>query len=173
VDRGFQSFLFLHWTASSLMTLFLDQLPQSGSFSFFVNLWYVYCLCLCIQFWNIANAASRSPFPTLTQVPEASLFWTTATSIILKQCALLLKMMPVSTHWSHADTVLTFSLDCKLIFLPPYSPDLNPIKQAFSAVKNHFRRFCDDFTFSVIDRACQSISSESAWGYFHASGYVV
>jgi transposase len=59
------------------------------------------------------------------------------------------------------------------MFLPPYSPDLNPIEQAFSAIKNYLRRFCDDFTFAVIDRACQSISPESAWGFFRASGYVV
>jgi transposase len=64
-------------------------------------------------------------------------------------------------------------LGCKLIFLPPYSPDLNPIEQAFSAIKSYLRRFCEDFTLSVIDRACQNISSESAWGFFRASGYVV
>lgn len=25
--------------------------------------------------------------------------------------------------------------DCEVLYLPPYSPDLNPIKQAFSKVK--------------------------------------
>jgi len=78
-----------------------------------------------------------------------------------------------STYRIHVDILLTFSLDCKLMFLPPYSPDLNPIERAFSAIKNYLRRFCDDFTFAVIDRACQSISPESAWGFFRASGYVV
>ena len=74
---------------------------------------------------------------------------------------------------SHANTVLNAFLDCKLLFLPPYSPDLNPIEQAFSAIKSYLKRYCDDFTFSVIDRACQNVSSDHAWGYFRASGYVV
>jgi len=72
-----------------------------------------------------------------------------------------------------ADNTLTLSLDCKLLFLPPYSPDLNPIEQAFSAIKSYLRHYNDDFTFSVIDHACQNVLPESAWGYFHASGYIV
>ncbi|OSP49363.1 IS630 family transposase, partial [Pseudoruegeria sp. SK021] len=29
---------------------------------------------------------------------------------------------------------------CWFLFLPPYSPDLNPIEQAFSKLKAHLRR---------------------------------
>ncbi len=29
---------------------------------------------------------------------------------------------------------------CELLYLPPYSPDLNPIEQAFSKVKGLLRR---------------------------------
>ncbi len=72
-----------------------------------------------------------------------------------------------------ADNMLTLSLDCKLLFLPPYSLDLNPIEQAFSAIKSYLRRYNDNFTFSVIDHACQNVLPESAWGYFCASGYIV
>ncbi|KIK93573.1 hypothetical protein PAXRUDRAFT_45149, partial [Paxillus rubicundulus Ve08.2h10] len=28
---------------------------------------------------------------------------------------------------------------CRLEYLPPYSPDLNPIEQAFSIIKAHLR----------------------------------
>jgi transposase len=76
----------------------------------------------------------------------------------------------------YAATLVSYSmffLGCKLVFLPPYSPDLNPIEQAFSAIKVYLKRFCNEFTFSIIDGACQNISSESAWGFFCASGYVV
>lgn len=61
---------------------------------------------------------------------------------------------------------------CKLIFLPPYSPDLNPIEQAFSAIKSYLRRFHKDLSLSVIGAACRSITAEKAWGFFRASGYV-
>ena len=59
---------------------------------------------------------------------------------------------------------------CKLIFLPPYSPDLNPIEQAFSAIKSYLKRFWYDFSFSVMDRACKNITLEKAWGFFSYFG---
>jgi len=62
---------------------------------------------------------------------------------------------------------------CKLIFLPPYSPDLNPIEQAFAAIKAFLRRHWKDQSLSIIDRACHSITPDMAWGFFRASGYVV
>jgi len=62
---------------------------------------------------------------------------------------------------------------CKLVFLPPYSPDLNPIEQAFSAIKAYLRRNWKDERLSVMDRACMNITPNMAWGFFRASGYVV
>jgi transposase len=72
-----------------------------------------------------------------------------------------------------ADNMLTCSLDCKLLFLPLYFLDLNLIEQAFSAIKSYLRCYDDNFTFSVINCACQNVLPESAWEYFRASGYVV
>ncbi|KAH7877282.1 uncharacterized protein C8R40DRAFT_1040916, partial [Lentinula edodes] len=60
-----------------------------------------------------------------------------------------------------------------LVFLPPYSLDLNPIEQAFLAIKAFLRRNWKDITLSIIDRACRIITPSKAWGFFHASGYVV
>ncbi|THU91561.1 hypothetical protein K435DRAFT_609536, partial [Dendrothele bispora CBS 962.96] len=59
-----------------------------------------------------------------------------------------------------------------LVYLPPYSPDFNPIEQAFSVIKSFLRRNIFDQSLSIIDRACQSITSSHAWGFFKASGYV-
>jgi transposase len=55
---------------------------------------------------------------------------------------------------------------CKLIFLPPYSPDLNPIEQAFFSIKSHLRRNWQDFSLSVIDNACHNVTADMAWGFF-------
>jgi transposase len=71
----------------------------------------------------------------------------------------------------HANNVLSL-LGCKLVFLPPYSPDLNPIEQAFSAIKSYLRRFCHDLSLTVIGQACQNITTEKAWGFLRASGYI-
>ncbi|KAF8546959.1 hypothetical protein OG21DRAFT_1366576, partial [Imleria badia] len=61
-----------------------------------------------------------------------------------------------------------------LIYLPPYSPDYNPIEQAFSAIKAYLHRHkrCLPVSVMTIVRACQSITSNKAEGYFRASGYI-
>jgi len=69
--------------------------------------------------------------------------------------------------------ILKELLGCKLFFLPPYSPDLNPIEQAFAAIKAFLRRNWKDDGLSIMDHACHNITSDMAWGFFRASGYVV
>jgi len=59
------------------------------------------------------------------------------------------------------------------LFLPPYSPDLNPIEQAFAVIKAFLRRNWKDQSLSIMDEACHHISPEMAWGFFRASAYVV
>ncbi|KAF5392338.1 hypothetical protein D9757_001550 [Collybiopsis confluens] len=61
---------------------------------------------------------------------------------------------------------------CKLVYLPPYSPDFNPIEQAFSSIKAFLRRHWQDFSWGILDRACMSITPLKAWGYFRDAGYV-
>lgn len=43
-------------------------------------------------------------------------------------------------HKSAQIKALIESVGCKLIFLPPYSPDLNPIEQYWAALKARIRR---------------------------------
>jgi transposase len=62
---------------------------------------------------------------------------------------------------------------CKLVFLPPYSPDLNPIKQSFFTIKSYLRQRWQDFSLSIIDNAIHAITLQMAWSFFQASGYVV
>jgi hypothetical protein len=61
----------------------------------------------------------------------------------------------------------------KLVYLPPYSPDYNPIEQAFSTIKAYLRCHSNDLSMMGIIHACQSITPEKAAGYFRASGYIV
>jgi len=57
------------------------------------------------------------------------------------------------------------------VFLPPYSPDYNPIEFAFSSIKA-FLRHHQDTSITAIIQACQEITPEKAEGYFQASGYI-
>ena len=60
------------------------------------------------------------------------------------------------------------------LFLPPYSPDLNPIEMAFSKLKAHLRataaRTIDDL-WKAIGNICALFTAEECSNYFTAAGY--
>jgi len=69
-------------------------------------------------------------------------------------------------------------LGCRIKYLPPYSPDYNPIKQAFSVIKAHLRQnsisfFQSDALYLEMYQACDTITPEMTWGFFAHSGYMV
>jgi len=72
----------------------------------------------------------------------------------------------------------------RYIFLPPYSPDYNPIELAFSSIKAYIRRkgdiarttMLDDDDMDVLlflNEAVFSITEDDAKGWFNHSGYKV
>ena len=48
-------------------------------------------------------------------------------------------------HKSEAIRKLIESVECKLLYLPPYSPDFNPIEQKWGHVKNMVKKIRDQF----------------------------
>jgi transposase len=63
---------------------------------------------------------------------------------------------------------------CQLWLLPSYSPDLNPIEEAFSKVKNLIRKAKArtlEALFAVTARALEAVSEEDARGFFDDCGY--
>lgn len=76
------------------------------------------------------------------------------------------------------------SYGVKLVYLPPYSPDLNPIEEFFSALKADIRRHGASFRSAIEQRepgadymwlyeALDRVASRnSACGWFRHSGYV-
>jgi transposase len=60
------------------------------------------------------------------------------------------------------------------LFLPPYSPDLNPIEQAFSQIKSHLRKAearTVDALWRAIGTICDLLEPEICRNYFTAAGY--
>ena len=49
-------------------------------------------------------------------------------------------------HKSKKIIDLLDKIQCKVIFLPPYSPDLNPIEHHWAAVKNNIRKAAQNFS---------------------------
>lgn len=107
--------------------------------------------------------------------------------------------MPVSTTlsksrswWRLGKSLLTLMYipltrhsGMRMIYLPPYSPDLNPIEEAFSAIKAWIRNnrdyvdnelsgepLCDPYAmfWAAVYSAC---TPENAEGWFRHSGYLM
>ncbi len=60
-------------------------------------------------------------------------------------------------------------------FLPPYSPDFNPIEQVFSKIKAHLRRLAvrtERKLYNAIGKAIQAVTSDDCKNCFRNSGYI-
>ena len=81
----------------------------------------------------------------------------------------------LATHRNAEATQALQKAGCWFLYLPPYSPDLNPIKQAFSKLKSHLRKAgARSFTelFNAPGQICDLFSPHECWNYFKAAGYV-
>jgi transposase len=61
------------------------------------------------------------------------------------------------------------------LFLPPYSPDLNPIEMAFSKLKALLRKAAArnfDDLFKAIGNICNQFPETECWNFFKSIGYV-
>ncbi len=64
--------------------------------------------------------------------------------------------------------------DCELIYLPAYSPDYNPIEEAFAKIKNLLRKAAarsKEALVEAIGAALCAVTAEDARGYFEHAGY--
>jgi len=73
--------------------------------------------------------------------------------------------------------LLNYITGARLVYLPPYSPDYNPIKEAFSAIKAFLRRQEKNFTGPeqipwLVNQAIAAISADDALGWFSDCGYM-
>ena len=62
-----------------------------------------------------------------------------------------------------------------LLYLPPYSPDLNPIEQAFSKLKAHLRKAAEQTIPGLcrrIGRVLATFSSQECRNFLRHAGYV-
>jgi transposase len=63
---------------------------------------------------------------------------------------------------------------CELVYLPAYSPDFNPIEEAFSKIKGMLREAgarTKDALVGALGEALSAISAQDARGYFEHAGY--
>jgi transposase len=63
---------------------------------------------------------------------------------------------------------------CELLYLPPCSPDLNPIEEAFSKVKHLLRKIgprTKEALVEAMGRALGAVNARDTRGYFAHCGY--
>jgi transposase len=63
---------------------------------------------------------------------------------------------------------------CELMYLPPYSPDLNPIEEAFAKLKALLRRAgarTREALVEAMGRALDAVTASDARGFFEHRGY--
>jgi hypothetical protein len=80
-----------------------------------------------------------------------------------------------SIHHSEDVMNLIESVGARIVFLPTYSYDLNPIELAFSKVKawlQRHRSLCARDPYLAMKTAMESVTAEDARGYFRKCGYV-
>ncbi len=63
---------------------------------------------------------------------------------------------------------------CELVYLPAYSPDYNPIEEAFAKIKSLLRKAAarsKEILVEAIGAALSAVSAAEVWGYFEHAGY--
>ena len=80
----------------------------------------------------------------------------------------------LSPHKDRESEALIKARGARLEFLPPYSPDFNPIEKMWSKVKAHLRAAkarSQDKLIVAIGQGLKTITSHDAAGYFFSCGY--
>lgn len=86
----------------------------------------------------------------------------------------LVCMDNLQAHKSQKVKTLIRSYGAKPLYLPPYSPDLNPIEAAWAKIKHLARKraaVCVDDLKAAIHHALSLVSQRDAHGWFNFCGY--
>lgn len=79
-----------------------------------------------------------------------------------------------SVHTDDAVRKLIESKNCELRFLPTYSPDLNPIENAFSKIKALLKQAqatTQETLSQAVKYACNAITLQDTFAWFNLCGY--
>lgn len=80
----------------------------------------------------------------------------------------------LSSHKGSGVRELIEERGCKLMYLPPYSPDLNPIEEAFAKLKALLRKAgarTHEALIEAMGRALEAVTASDARGFFEHRGY--
>jgi transposase len=90
------------------------------------------------------------------------------------RCGQVVVMDNLSAHKGERIKEMTEQRGCQLLYLPSYSPDLNPIEEAFSKIKRLVRKAearTKEALVEAIGSALSAVSSKDARGFVEHCGY--
>lgn len=114
--------------------------------------------------WVIEGAMNGSAFATYVETRLAPAL-APGTVVILDN---------LSTHRNQRAAAALRARRCRFLFLPAYSPDLNPIEQAYSKLKAHLRRIgarTFDHLINAIGQVCDLFTPDECRNFFRHAGY--
>jgi len=115
--------------------------------------------------WVIKGAMDRAAFDTYVETQLAPVI-APGTVVILDNLA---------THKSPRAAQVLKDKGCWFLFLPAYSPDLNPIEMAFAKLKAHLKRIgarTFDHLINAIGDICAMFAPEECSNFFRHAGYL-
>lgn len=114
--------------------------------------------------WVIKGAINRALFDAYVETQLAP---------TLKRRDLVI-LDNLSSHKSAQAAEALKSVGARFLFLPPYSPDLNPIEMAFAKLKALIRKAAArtyDALWQAVGAVCDLFTDEECYNYFKAAGY--
>jgi transposase len=143
-----------------------ERLPGDAPFGHWIAQTFIAglrCDCLTAP-WILDGAMDRTAFDTYVETQLAP--------TLQPGDVVILDNLPV--HKSARAAEILKAKGAWFLFLPQYSPDLNPIEMAFSKLKAHLRaaaaRTFDDLHAAIGD-ICAMFDPEECWNFFKAAGY--
>lgn len=80
----------------------------------------------------------------------------------------------LSSHKSERVTHILASFGASVLYLPPYSPDLNPIEKAYAKLKAHLRKLAERSVsglMALLERCADIFKPAESANFFAACGY--
>ena len=114
--------------------------------------------------WIINRPMNRAAFDTYIETQLAPTL----------SCGDVVILDNLAVHKSKRAAEILHDHGAWFLFLPPYSPDLNPIEMAFSKIKAHLRA-AQARTFDALSNTlgsiCNLFNRTQCWNFFKAAGY--
>ena len=122
------------------------------------------------------SVEGMGPSLTITGSVDAQVFEAYLERVLLPKLGpgRIVVMDNLSAHKTQKVRELVEGAGCELLYLPPYSPDLNPIEEAFSKIKSIVRKAearTREALVEALGPALSSVTQEDASGFFEHCGY--